>query len=153
MNTKKYFTIYLDNNKIKTIEHDTKGQVSKFWCDNNSILPMKGYTNGIFDEITDNYEEELAKIPNGIAQETQIINSLNINTVLLKVIIKDKYFDYNEALKDLINQEVQHLGWLNGGIKLPKDATFTHVFSNRSGSNCLYCDITRRIAYSVDMGD
>jgi len=74
------------------------------------------------------------------------------NTTLLTVILKD-YSSYDEASNDLERQGVTHLGWLNGGIIIPKDAEWTRVYQNRSGSSCLYCDITKRITYSVDMGD
>ena len=74
------------------------------------------------------------------------------NTTLLTVTLK-KYDSYDQAKKDLINQGCKDLGWLNGGITLPKTATFVSAFSNRSGTQCLYCDITHRLIYSVDMGD
>jgi hypothetical protein len=71
------------------------------------------------------------------------------------IVIKAKYKDYDsytEALNDLTNQGVKHLGWINSGIKIPKGNYIT-VYKNRSGSSTLLCDLTQRICYSVDMGD
>lgn len=62
-----------------------------------------------------------------------------------------EYNSYNEAMRDLEEQGVVHLGWLNEGITVPKHLSCKHVYSNRSGSSCLYCDPVFRIAYSVDM--
>jgi len=76
-----------------------------------------------------------------------------MKTNILKVKIKDEYLTYNDALMHMNNQNVKHLGWLNAGIKLPKQCTFTQVYQNWSGSSTLFCDIDRRISYSVDMGD
>ncbi len=70
-----------------------------------------------------------------------------------KVIIQNNYDNYNEALKDIENQGVKHLGWLNTGVEVPEHYTFEKVFSNRSGTMCLYCDTIHRVSYSVDMGD
>ena len=70
-----------------------------------------------------------------------------------KVIVNDYYESYGDALQDMTNQSVKHLGWLNGGIKIPDRYTFKEVYSNYTGSSCLYCDIIRRVSYSVDMGD
>lgn len=81
------------------------------------------------------------------------IDEFGDEAVILKVIIKADYSSYDEASTDLMNQGVKHLGWLNGGVILPKDAEFTRVYQNRSSSSCLYCDVKRRISYSVDMGD
>lgn len=75
-----------------------------------------------------------------------------IKAVLNKVVIKD-YDNYTEAMNDLDNQGVVHLGWLNAGISIPKHLNCQKVYSNRSGSSCLYCDPIYRISYSVDMGD
>ena len=71
---------------------------------------------------------------------------------LNQVVIKD-YDNYNEAMEDMNQQEVVHLGWLNAGITIPKHLNCQKVYSNRSGSSCLYCDPIYRISYSVDMGD
>ena len=72
-------------------------------------------------------------------------------TTISKVKIKS-YDNYKEALDDMVYQGVNHVGWLNSGISMPH-GEFVKVFSNRSGSSCLYCDVVRRVAYSVDMGD
>jgi hypothetical protein len=70
---------------------------------------------------------------------------------ILKVEIKH-YDNYNEAFEDMISQDVKHIGWLNSGIKTP-EGNYTKVYSNWSGSSCLYVNPITRIAYSVDMGD
>lgn len=74
-----------------------------------------------------------------------------MNLEILKVELKN-YDNYNEALEDMINQDVKHIGWLNSGIKTP-EGIYTKVYANRSGSSTLLCDLSKRIAYSVDMGD
>jgi hypothetical protein len=63
------------------------------------------------------------------------------------------YTNYHDALQDMLNQGVRHVGWMNAGIYIPEHLKFEQVFSNRSGSSCLYVDPLHRIAYSVDMGD
>ncbi len=78
--------------------------------------------------------------------------SLMLQAVINQVEFKD-YNNYSEAMQDLDQQGVVHLGWLNGGIKVPKHLNCQKVYSNRSGSSCLYCDPIYRISYSVDMGD
>ena len=70
---------------------------------------------------------------------------------ILKVQI-DKYYSYDEALGAMEEQGVKHLGWLNGGIKVP-EGDYERVYMNWSGSSTLYVDAVKRIAYSVDMGD
>lgn len=72
---------------------------------------------------------------------------------IIKVTINDKYDNYKEAFDHLDRQFVKHLGWLNEGITLPKHYIFEKVYSNNSGSSCLYCDPIYRVSYSVDMGD
>jgi hypothetical protein len=74
--------------------------------------------------------------------------SLVINPVII-----NKYDSYREAFDHLTSQGVTHLGWLNAGISIPKHLNCEKVYSNRSGSSCLYCDPIYRISYSVDMGD
>jgi hypothetical protein len=78
--------------------------------------------------------------------------SLILQAVINQVEFKD-YNNYSEAMQDLDQQGVVHLGWLNAGIKVPKHLNCQKVYSNRSGSSCLYCDPIYRISYSVDMGD
>ena len=63
-----------------------------------------------------------------------------------------KYSSYEEAKEHIIAQGVKYLGWLNAGISIPK-GNYEKAFSNWSGSSCLYVDLVKRIAYSVDMGD
>ncbi len=62
------------------------------------------------------------------------------------------YSTYEEAKRHMLEQGVTYIGWLNAGISIPR-GNYDKVFSNRSGSSCLYVDPVRRIAYSVDMGD
>lgn len=76
-----------------------------------------------------------------------------IMTEINQVDIKSNYDSYAEALEHLNQQEVKHLGWLNAGINIPKHYNCKKVYSNRSGSSCLYCDPIYRVSYSVDMGD
>lgn len=76
-----------------------------------------------------------------------------LQVVTNKVVINYKYENYSEALNHMDQQGVVHLGWLNSGITIPKHLKCEKVYSNRSGSSCLYCDPIYRIAYSVDMGD
>ena len=68
-----------------------------------------------------------------------------------QIIIGD-YNDYKEALEDLISQGVQHLGWANAGIDIPK-GTYETAYRNWSGSSTLEVDVFSKLAYSVDMGD
>jgi len=75
------------------------------------------------------------------------------NVTINKVIIKEQYNDYYNAYEDMDRQNVKHLGWLNTGVKVPEHYTFEKVFSNWSGTQCLYCDTIHRVSYSVDMGD
>jgi len=72
---KKYFTIYIENNSLKTIEHNKLGPCSRFWIDTD--FPKKGFTNGKFDEKTEDYDEALSKITRGSKTEIELINSLN----------------------------------------------------------------------------
>lgn len=77
-----------------------------------------------------------------------------MNVIIKEVEIKTSYKDYKDAYAHMINQEVKDLGWMNDHkTKIPDEAAFTYVYSNRSGSSCLYVDRIRRIMYSVDMGD
>lgn len=76
-----------------------------------------------------------------------------VNAIINRVVIKPKYDNYREAFEDMEQQGVHHLGWLNDGIAVPKHLNCEKVYSNRSGSSCLYCDPIYRISYSVDMGD
>lgn len=71
---------------------------------------------------------------------------------ILTVDIEKHYHDYRDALEHMIAQGVKHVGWLNSGITPPK-GNYQKVYSNRSGTSCLYCDPVKRIAYSVNMGD
>lgn len=73
--------------------------------------------------------------------------------VIINPVVFNKYNDYNEAMEDMNQQGVVHLGWLNGGITIPKHLKCQKVYSNWTGSSCLYCDPIYRISYSVDMGD
>lgn len=73
-------------------------------------------------------------------------------TIILLVDIYTKYHSYTEAKEHMLAQGVKHLGWLNSGITLP-EGNYEKVYSNRSGSSCLYVDPVKRLAYSVDMGD
>jgi len=72
---KKYFTIFIENNSLKIIEHDNLGPCSRFWIDTE--FPKKGFTNGKFDEKTEDYDEALSKITGGSILELELINSLN----------------------------------------------------------------------------
>lgn len=78
--------------------------------------------------------------------------SLMLQAVINQVEFKH-YDNYSEAMQHLDQQGVVHLGWLNAGIRVPKHLNCQKVYSNRSGSSCLYCDPIYRISYSVDMGD
>ena len=68
-------------------------------------------------------------------------------------VIVQGYQSYTEAYDDMTRQGVKHLGWLNSGIKVPEHLNCQKVYSNWSGSSCLYVDPIYRISYSVDMGD
>lgn len=74
------------------------------------------------------------------------------NAIIDRVLIGD-YDTYHEAMDDMNAQGVVHLGWLNGGVKIPEHCTFQRVYKNSSGSSCLFCDPVYRVSYSVDMGD
>ena len=63
-----------------------------------------------------------------------------------------KYSSYEQAKEHMLAQGVKYLGWLNAGISLPI-GNYEKVFSNWSGSSCLYVDPIKRVSYSVDMGD
>lgn len=76
-----------------------------------------------------------------------------MSTEILKVVINNDYASYTEAYDHMFSQDCIHLGWLNSGIQIPKYFTFEKVYSNRSGSSCLYVDPIHRVSYSVDMGD
>jgi hypothetical protein len=73
-------------------------------------------------------------------------------TEILKVKLQDKYYSYGEALEDLKQQGVKHLGWLNAGINIPQ-GDYTRVYKDWGGCSVLMCNLETRIAYSVDMGD
>jgi len=75
-------------------------------------------------------------------------------TTIDKVIIKEQYDNYSTALKDMTNQGVKHLGWINNPYAdIAAGYTFELVYSNYRGSICLYCDVIHRVSFSVDMGD
>ena len=76
----------------------------------------------------------------------------SLDAVIIPATILE-YDNYDEAMIHLNDQGVIHLGWLNSGITLPEHCTFEKVYSNYSGSSCLYCDPIYRVSYSVDMGD
>lgn len=73
-------------------------------------------------------------------------------TTIDEVIIQ-KYQSYSDAYDDMQRQGVKHLGWVNSGIVIPEHLNCQHVYSNWSGTSCLYVDVIHRIGYSVDMGD
>lgn len=73
-------------------------------------------------------------------------------TTIEAVTIFNEYYSYTEAYDHMSDQGVKHLGWLNDGISLPI-GNYEKVFSNWSGSSCLYVDPIKRVSYSVDMGD
>jgi hypothetical protein len=86
------------------------------------------------------------------------MNTLNLSNsyfpvVVLPCTIKPSYSSHMEALYHMDQQGVCHLGWLNDGITVPSYYCFKRVYSNYSGSSCLYVDPYYRVAYSVDMGD
>lgn len=81
------------------------------------------------------------------------MEDIMVNAIINRVVIKPKYDNYREAFEDMEQQGVVHLGWLNAGISVPKHLNCEKVYSNRSGSSCLYCDPIYRVSYSVDMGD
>ena len=67
--------------------------------------------------------------------------------------VEPKY--YADELKKLVDQDYTDLGWVNGW---PADTEFDYtdyvkVFSNRSGTQCLYANHDKKLMYSVDMGD
>lgn len=81
------------------------------------------------------------------------MEDIMIKAIVNKVVIKNNYNNYREAFSHMEEQNVVHLGWLNSGITVPKHLNCQKVYSNWSGSSCLYCDPIYRISYSVDMGD
>jgi hypothetical protein len=70
----------------------------------------------------------------------------------ISLVTTRKYFSYEEAKEHILSQGVKFLGWRNSGITVPT-GNYELVYSNRSGSSCLYCDLARRVSYAVDMGD
>jgi hypothetical protein len=78
---------------------------------------------------------------------------ITLTQAVMNQVVINEYNNYNEAMEHLDQQGVVHLGWLNAGIHIPKHLNCQKVYSNRSGSSCLYCDPIYRISYSVDMGD
>tara|TARA_R110000868_G_scaffold222740_5_gene474598 strand:- start:1042 stop:1278 length:237 start_codon:yes stop_codon:yes gene_type:complete len=78
---------------------------------------------------------------------------MTIHEAIVNAVVIKNYSNYSQAMEDLDNQGVIHLGWLNSGIDIPKHLRCEKVYSNWSGSSCLYCDPIYRISYSVDMGD
>lgn len=86
------------------------------------------------------------------------MNTLNLSNsyfpvVVLPCTIKPSYSSHMEALYHMDQQGVRYLGWLNDGITVPSYYCFKRVYSNYSGSSCLYVDPYYRVSYSVDMGD
>lgn len=79
--------------------------------------------------------------------------SMILTEAILNQVVISRYDNYTEAMEDMDQQGVVHLGWLNAAIHLPDHLLFQKVYSNRSGSSCLFCDPIYRISYSVDMGD
>ena len=73
--------------------------------------------------------------------------------VLLPVELKKSYNSHKECVDDLKFQGCKDLGWLNGGITVPKDFKGRYVYSTRRGTGEVCCDLIRREFYSVDMGD
>lgn len=73
-------------------------------------------------------------------------------TATIQEVSIGQYSNYHDALQDMLNQGVRHVGWMNAGIYIPEHLKFEKVFSNRSGSSCLYVDPIYRIAYSADEG-
>lgn len=59
---------------------------------------------------------------------------------------------YSEILKSLEDKGYKHLGWLNGGITVPK-GEYVRVYINSSGSSTLMVDHNTKLMYSVDQGD
>lgn len=89
--------------------------------------------------------------PRVLITKKQIVMTV-LEAMKNQITIRDKYNSYSEAMDHLDNQGVVHLGWVNAGITIPAHLFATKVYSNRSGSSCLYCDPIYRVAYSVDMG-
>ena len=68
--------------------------------------------------------------------------------------IKENYNSYSEAHSHLLSIRFKDLGWLNSGVKIPPHYNCSKkVYSNWSGSSCIYADPIYRVFYSVDMGD
>lgn len=98
-------------------------------------------------------EEAIRKFPDVVPFGViTSIEELPDESTVLKVEFEDHYSHYTAAFDHMIAQGVKHIGWLNSGIT-PPEGDYQKVYSNRSGSSCLYCDPVTRIAYSVDMGD
>lgn len=60
---------------------------------------------------------------------------------------------YNECRELLDKNGYTNLGWLNSGITIADHYDCILIYSNHSGSSCLYADHVWRVYYSVDMGD
>jgi hypothetical protein len=65
----------------------------------------------------------------------------------------DRNFYHPHQVTEYLNKNgYVHLGWLNGGIKTP-DIPFQEIYSNCSGSYCIYVNHEAQLYYCVDMGD
>lgn len=70
---------------------------------------------------------------------------------ITKRVDRDYYFA--RQVVDALNEKgFRHLGWLNSGIQLPHDVPFKELYSDRSGSYCIYVNHDARLYYCVDMG-
>jgi len=84
--------------------------------------------------------------------ELQEIKSLDDLFLLSKT--GRRYYTNGALVEELlIAEEYQPLGWLNEGIKLPDVILFTEIYSNESGSYCIYMNKEQKLYYCVDMGD
>ena len=63
------------------------------------------------------------------------------------------FYHPRQVVEYLDEKGYKHLGWLNGGIELPHDVPFKELYSDRSGSYCIYVNHEAQLYYCVDMGD
>lgn len=67
-------------------------------------------------------------------------------------------YEYKELHEFLLEVGYGDLGWRNDASAAInkadfKDMTFNPVYTNNSGTQCLFVNHTKRLIYSVDMGD
>jgi len=109
-----------------------------------------------FNESGD-YELELyVDTANKYTSRMYKVSELTIDESVLTIakVVIGQYSSYADCIRDLRLQGCKDLGWLNSdNFTMPAGAHFTVAYHTDRAKSDVYCDVIRRLYYSVDEGD